>query len=91
MTIRAYFFIAFGHGEHQPKSLYSGSASFSILSVILHTVLLHLPTALMSNLFRVSFAEVVPLGPVLGKLGLILAWSIPFYAAVVWRIRRSDR
>jgi ABC-2 type transport system permease protein len=59
--------------------------------VILQTVLLHLPTALMSNLFRVSFAEVVPLGPALGKLGLILAWSVPFYAAVVWRIRRSDR
>ncbi|MBN2392926.1 MAG: hypothetical protein JXR84_19500 [Anaerolineae bacterium] len=54
-------------------------------------MLLHLPTALMSNLFRVSFAEVVPLGAALGKLGLILAWSVPFYAAVVWRIRRSDR
>ena len=58
---------------------------------ILRAVLLQLPTALMSNLFRVSFTEVVPLGPVLGKLGLILAWSVPFYAAVIWRIRRSDR
>jgi len=59
--------------------------------VILQTVLLRLPTALMSNLFRISFAEVVSLGPALGKLALIVAWSVPFYAAVVWRIRRSDR
>ncbi|MGC9395739.1 MAG: hypothetical protein ACP5J4_12890 [Anaerolineae bacterium] len=62
-----------------------------MLSAILQSVLLHLPMALMSNLFRVSFAEIVPLGAALGKLGLILAWSVPFYAAVVWRIRRSDR
>jgi ABC-type transport system involved in multi-copper enzyme maturation permease subunit len=60
-------------------------------SAILRAVLLHMPTALMSGLFRVSFAEVVPLGPALGKLALIFAWSVPFYAAVAWRIRRSDR
>ena len=58
---------------------------------ILQAVLLRLPTALMSNLFRISFAEVVPFASVVGKLGLVLAWSVPLYAIVTWRSRRSNR
>ena len=59
--------------------------------VILQAVIPQFPTALMSNLFRISFTESVLFGPVLGKLALILAWSVPLYAIVIWRIHRLDR
>ena len=58
---------------------------------ILQAVFPQLPTALMSGLFRTSFAQYAPSSLVLGKLALILLWAAPLYALVIWRIRRSDR
>ncbi len=55
------------------------------------TVLLAMPTALMSRLFRQSFTQTFPVGSALRDLSIIVLWSIPLYAIVIWRVRRTDR
>jgi len=48
------------------------------------------PTVALATLLRTSFTSSVPLGSVLGNLALLVASAGVVYAAVVWRVRRTD-
>jgi hypothetical protein len=48
------------------------------------------PTVALTTLLRTSFTSSVPLGSVLGNLALLVASAGAVYAAVVWRVRRTD-
>jgi len=58
---------------------------------IVRALLPQMPTALLSSLFRLSFTETVSSPEIFGHLGMVLLWSLPLYAFVVWRVRRMDR
>jgi ABC-2 type transport system permease protein len=61
------------------------------LPPLLDAVLPWLPTMALGDLFLLSFSGQATLAHGLPDLALVLAWSVPVYAAVVWRVRRSDR
>jgi hypothetical protein len=50
-----------------------------------------LPTVALGNLFLLSFSGSATLARALPDLALVLAWTLPLYAVVIWRVRRSDR
>ena len=49
------------------------------------------PTIALGNLFLLSFSGDATLARALPDLALVLAWSVPLYASVIWIVRRSDR
>jgi ABC-2 type transport system permease protein len=61
------------------------------LPPILESLLPWLPTIALGNLFLLSFSGSATLAHALPDLALVLAWTVPLYAAVIWRVRRSDR
>jgi ABC-2 type transport system permease protein len=66
-------------------------ATLSSLPPLLAALLPWLPTMALVDLFLLSFSGHATLVRALPDLGLVLAWTVPLYAAVVWRVRRSDR
>lgn len=56
----------------------------------LASVLPWTPTIALGNLFLLSFSGNPTLARALPDLALVLAWSLPLYAAVIWIVRRSD-
>jgi hypothetical protein len=66
-------------------------ATLGNLPPILDAALPWLPTMALGDLFLLSFSGQATLAHALPDLALVLAWSVPVYAAVVWRVRRSDR
>jgi ABC-2 type transport system permease protein len=49
------------------------------------------PSVALAEVCRAVFSGPVAGTQVLASLGVILAVSLPLYAAVIWRVRRSDR
>jgi ABC-type Na+ efflux pump permease subunit len=66
-------------------------ATLGNLPPILESLLPWLPTMALGNLFLLSFSGSATLARALPDLALVLAWTLPLYAAVIWRVRRSDR
>ncbi|MFN2169172.1 MAG: ABC transporter permease, partial [Anaerolineae bacterium] len=61
------------------------------LPAALESVLPVMPTIALGNLFLLSFSGSSTLARALPDLALVLVWSLPLYAAVIWIVRRSDR
>ena len=61
------------------------------LPAALESVLPWMPTIALGNLFLLSFSGSATLARALPDLALVLVWSLPLYAAVIWIVRRSDR
>jgi hypothetical protein len=61
------------------------------LPPILEALLPWLPTVALGNLFLLSFSGSATLARALPDLALVLAWTLPLYAVVIWRVRCSDR
>jgi ABC-2 type transport system permease protein len=66
-------------------------ATLGGLPPILESVLPWMPTIALANLFLLSFSGSATLIQALPDLALVLAWSLPLHAAVIWIVRRSDR
>ena len=66
-------------------------ATLGNLPAVLESVLPWLPTIALANLFLLSFSGSATLARAFPDLVLVLAWSLPLYAAVIWMVRRSDR
>lgn len=49
------------------------------------------PTVALARLYRVSFAWEMDLSLILSNLAIGLAWVLPVYIALIWKVRRSDR
>jgi len=49
------------------------------------------PSVALAEICRASFSETVSTTRVLANLGIVLAVSLPLYAIVIWKVRRSDR
>ncbi len=62
-----------------------------ILPEFLAAALRWFPTVALARLYRVSFAGEIELGLILSNLAIGLAWVLPVYIALVWKVRRSDR
>jgi ABC-2 type transport system permease protein len=50
-----------------------------------------MPTVALGNLFLLSFSADATLVQALPDLALVVGWTLPLYAVVVWIVRRSDR
>ena len=50
-----------------------------------------IPSVALAYICQAAFSETVSTTQMLGKLGIIVAVSLPLYAVVVWKVRRSDR
>jgi ABC-2 type transport system permease protein len=66
-------------------------AMLGSLPPILEALLPWLPTVALANLFLLSFSGSATLAQALPDLALVLAWTLPLYAAVIWIVRGSDR
>ena len=61
------------------------------LPVLVESILPWVPSVALAEICYASFSESVSATQVLTNLGIVLAVSLPLYALVIWRIRRSDR
>jgi ABC-2 type transport system permease protein len=61
------------------------------LPALVERVLPWVPSVALAEMCRAAFLESVPATRVLTNLGLVLAISLPLYALVIWKVRRSDR
>ena len=61
------------------------------LPVLVESVLPWVPSVALAEINRAAFSEVVPVPQVLMDLGIVLTVSLPLYALVIWKVRRSDR
>jgi ABC-2 type transport system permease protein len=61
------------------------------LPALVERMLSWVPSVALAEVFRAAFLETVPVNQVLTNLGFVLAVSLPLYALVVWKVRRSDR
>jgi ABC-type Na+ efflux pump permease subunit len=61
------------------------------LPPILESLLPWLPTIALGNLFLLSFSGSATLARALPDLALMLGWTLPLYAAMIWIVRRSDK
>jgi ABC-2 type transport system permease protein len=49
------------------------------------------PSVAIGKMFRMSFAGEFSVTQFIGKIGLVIAWTLPFLALVLWRLWREDR
>jgi ABC-2 type transport system permease protein len=61
------------------------------LSETIRVLVSWLPTNSLLDAYLLSFSGGATLAQALPGLAFVLAWAVPFYAAVVWIVRRSDR
>jgi ABC-type Na+ efflux pump permease subunit len=61
------------------------------LPAVLESLLPWLPTMALEDLFLLSFSGSATLARAVPDLALVLAWTLPLYAGVIWIVRRSDR
>jgi ABC-2 type transport system permease protein len=66
-------------------------ATLGNLPPVVESVLSWMPTIGLAHLFLLSFSGSATLARTLPDLALVLAWTVPVYAIVIWRVRRSDR
>jgi ABC-2 type transport system permease protein len=60
------------------------------LPALVEHILPWVPSVALAEICRASFSEAVPVAQVLTNLGIVLAVSLPLYALVIWKVRRSD-
>jgi ABC-2 type transport system permease protein len=61
------------------------------LPALFRSLLPWIPSVALAEILRAAFSQTVDLTQVLTSLGIIIAISLPLYAFVIWKIRRSDR
>lgn len=61
------------------------------LPALVQSILPWVPSVALAAVSRASFSENVSTSMVLSSLGIVLAVSLPLYALVIWKVRRSDR
>jgi ABC-2 type transport system permease protein len=66
-------------------------ANEPLLSPALKALFAWLPTTALVNVFQLSLARSAPLGQLLTDLAIASVWTALIFAAVVWKLRRSDR
>jgi ABC-2 type transport system permease protein len=55
------------------------------------TLLPWIPSVALGRAYLLSFSGLGTLTQSLSELAIVLVWAVPFYALVVWLVRRSDR
>jgi ABC-2 type transport system permease protein len=55
------------------------------------TLLPWIPSVALGRAYLLSFSGLATLTQSLPDLAIVLVWAVPFYALVVWLVRRSDR
>jgi ABC-2 type transport system permease protein len=61
------------------------------LPALVESILPWVPSVALAEINRAAFSEAVPVTQVLTDLWIVLTVSLPLYALVVWKVRRSDR
>jgi ABC-2 type transport system permease protein len=61
------------------------------LPVLVESILPWVPSVALAEIYRAAFSETVPVTRVLTDLLIVLSVSLPLYALVIWKVRRSDR
>jgi ABC-2 type transport system permease protein len=61
------------------------------LPALVENLLPWVPSVALAEVCRAAFSEIVPTTQVWTNLGIILTVSLPMYALVTWKVRRSDR
>jgi ABC-2 type transport system permease protein len=62
-----------------------------ILPPLVESILPWVPSVALAEICRAAFSETAPVARVLTNLGIVLSVSLPLYALVIWKVRRSDR
>ena len=57
---------------------------------VLAGILPWVPSVALAEVCRAAFSGTVSPTVVLANLGIVLAVSLPLYALVIWKVRRSD-
>jgi ABC-2 type transport system permease protein len=61
------------------------------LPALVESILPWVPSVALAEICRAAFSETVPVPRILTDLWIILSVSLPLYAIVIWKVRRSDR
>jgi len=61
------------------------------LPALADSILRWVPSVALAEICRAAFLETAPWAQVLADLGIVLVASLPLYALVIWKVRRSDR
>jgi ABC-type multidrug transport system permease subunit len=61
------------------------------LPAFVENILPWVPSVALAEICRAAFSETGPVPRILVDLGIILSFSLPLYALVLWKVRRSDR
>jgi ABC-2 type transport system permease protein len=61
------------------------------LPALVENILPWVPSVALAEICRAAFSETVPVSRVLTDLWIVLSVSLPLYALVIWKVRRSDR
>jgi ABC-2 type transport system permease protein len=61
------------------------------LPALVENILPWVPSVALAEICRAAFSETVPVTQVLNDLWIVLTVSLPLYALVIWKVRRSDR
>jgi ABC-2 type transport system permease protein len=61
------------------------------LPALLESILPWVPSVALAEICRAAFSVTVNINQVLTNLWIILTVSLPIYAVVIWKVRRSDR
>jgi ABC-2 type transport system permease protein len=61
------------------------------LPVLVESLLPWMPSVALAEICRAAFSEAVPAKQIMTNLWIILTVSLPLYALVIWKVRRSDR
>ena len=60
------------------------------LPALVEIILPWVPSVALAEICRAAFSETVPVTRVLNDLWIVLSVSLPLYAIVIWKVRRSD-
>jgi ABC-2 type transport system permease protein len=66
-------------------------ATLGNLPPAIESLLPLMPTVALAKLFLLSFSGSATLARALPDLAIVLAWTLPLYAAMIWIVRRLDR
>jgi hypothetical protein len=61
------------------------------MPILVKSVLPWIPSVALADICQAAFSETVSITQVLTNLWIILTVSLPLYALVIWKVRRSDR
>jgi biotin transporter BioY len=61
------------------------------LPAMVESILPWMPSVALAEICHAAFSETVPTTQVLTNLWIVLTISLPLYALIIWKVRRSDR